>query len=188
MSASAPAETTPQVTDQELDPVQPVPPEQEFQTSNPGQLGQTRTHDNPPVAGVTQAEALDARRKREEGPKIDFGTSLGDIVHHAFFIPEGGSEPEIAQISPTQINIHYPDDGSMVVVRIEARQGAWGGVSAIGLNDAGKERAQRHFDAQKKIMDDRRKTAAEAAKQESHDDATARRESKPESVEEPANV
>lgn len=149
---------------------------------NPDQRGQASTHDNPPVAGVTQAEALEARRKREEGPKVDFGTPIGDLINRAFFIPEGGTEPEITQISPTQINVHYPDDGSMVVVRIEARQGAWGGVSAVGLTDAGRERAQKHFDNQRNILEEKKKTAAAAAQQEAHDDATARRESKPESV------
>jgi hypothetical protein len=61
-------------------------------------------------------------------------STLDELVKAAFFVAEGIDAPEVDAVSPNHLNLHYPADGSLVSVRIEARPGAWGGIGPK-LND-----------------------------------------------------
>jgi hypothetical protein len=62
-------------------------------------------------------------------PKADFvptpATTLDELVKNAFFLASGIDAPVVEVVNPHAINLHYPLDGSLATVRIEARPGAW---------------------------------------------------------------
>lgn len=55
-------------------------------------------------------------------------TTIDEIVKAAYFVATGIDAPVVEVVSPHVINLHYPADGSLATVRVEARPGAWGGI------------------------------------------------------------
>lgn len=150
-STPAPAETSPQVTSAPIDPVPNVPPEQEWQTANPGQRGQDRTHDNPPTAGVSSEKAASGKAKAQAGQQAftpTAATSIEEMVKAAYFVADGIDAPVVEVVNPHVINLHYPADGSLATVKVEARSGAWGGLGPKSTPEHDAER-NAHYDAQK---------------------------------------
>jgi hypothetical protein len=188
-SSFTPAETTPQITANPIQPVPEQPPEQEQQTANPDQLHPTSSSRNPPTAGVSQSAALagkstgpGARSEGASAPEaqsfIPTGAStIDELIKAAYFVADGIDEPTLDVVSPHQVNVHYPADGSLAIIRIEARPGAWGGVQNPMTPEAAADANQR-YNAYKDAAT-QAPPPEELAQQESHDDATAREDSKP---------
>ena len=76
--------------------------------------------------------------------------------------------PTVEVVSPNHLNIHYPADGSLASIRIEARAGAWGGLGPKGTPEHDAER-NAHYDAM----------AAAAAPPPPEGGVTAREEEQP---------
>ena len=72
-------------------------------------------------------------------------TTIDEMVRAAYFVAASIDAPEVEIVSPHQINLHYPADGSLATVRVEGRPGAWGG---IGLHGTPEDEAERnaHYD------------------------------------------
>lgn len=85
--------------------------------------------------------------------ELTLGTSIGDLIKNAFFAADSVGEAQVEAISPTQINVYHPLDGSMVTLRLEARTGRWGGISATALSDEEKEALNKRFNEQKAIAE-----------------------------------
>jgi hypothetical protein len=179
VSSSAPAETTPQETNEEIQPVVEQPPEQEYQTANPEQLYQDRNDENPPTHGVSSEEANAAREESKKQDDINADTSIKELIGKAFFIADGIGDPEVRYESARTVSLYFPSDDSMVIIRIEARPGRWGGVSTFQLGDKGKEAANKAFDKQKEQFEKKKAELSELAQQEARSDAHAREEGKP---------
>ena len=102
-------------------------------------------------------------------------STIDELIKAAYFVATGIDAPVVDAISQHQLNLHYPADGRLVSVRVEARPGAWGGVGPHGTPEDEADR-NAHYDAM---------AAAAAppveplARQEAHDDAHAREDSKP---------
>ena len=102
-------------------------------------------------------------------------STVDELIKAAYFVAAGIDAPVVDAISQHQLNLHYPADGSLVSVRVEARPGAWGGVGPHGTPEDETARNE-HYDAM---------AAAAAppveplARQEAHDDAHAREDAKP---------
>ena len=102
-------------------------------------------------------------------------STVDELIKAAYFVAAGIDAPVVDAISQHQLNLHYPADGSLVSVRVEARPGAWGGIGPHGTPEDETARNE-HYDAM---------AAAAAppveplARQEAHDDAHAREDSKP---------
>ena len=126
MSSPAPAETTPQETNEEIQPVVEQPPEQEYQTANYDQLHQDRNDENPPTAGVTSEEANAAREESKKHDEIKLDTSIKELIGKAFFVADGLGEPEVRYESARVISLYFPEDDSIVIIRLEARSGPLG--------------------------------------------------------------
>ena len=182
VSSSAPAETTPQETSAHIDPVPNVPPEQEQQVNNPGQLFQHRSDDDPPSAGVSQSKALEGKRTKATPGQQDFqpttATTIEELLKNAYFVADDIDEPVVDSVSPHVINLHYPADGSLATIKVEARSGAWGGIGHKSSPEHDAERNE-HYKAMKDANAAPEVPPEEAAAQESHDDAHAREDSKP---------
>ena len=186
-STSAPAETSPQITSEHLDPVPDVPPEQEWQTANPDQREQDRTHDNPPSAGVSQSRARSGKVKAEQQAFIPTtATTIDEVLRAAYFVANSIDAPTVEVVNPHVINLHYPADGSLATVKIEARSGAWGGLAHKGTPEQDAERNE-HYDAQKAAAEAPAVPPEELARQEAHDDAHAREDAKPQEPREEEN-
>ena len=99
----------------------------------------------------------------QEPPKFTTASTVDELVKAAYFVADEIGEPEVEAVSPTQVNVHYPSDGSMVAVRVEARPGAWGGVSPQPIDDAGKEAKNKAFSEQKKAADEKKAAASAPA-------------------------
>lgn len=140
--------TFPEATTEHIDPVPNVPPEQEYQTANPDQSNQSRTADNPPVAGVSQRRAIAGKAE----PRAEFvpttATTIEEVVRAAYFVAAGIDAPVVEVVNPHVINLHYPADGSLATIKVEARGGAWGGLGPKGLPEDEAERNE-HYDAMK---------------------------------------
>lgn len=196
---------SPLQTDQTTTPVSALPASEQVsgpavavQPSEPGtpapaQTSPTQKDPNAPLTGPAgtpgavgatgTAQEGNPRPEGEEPLEITGATTIDELVKGAFFVADEIGEPNVNSITPHHISLHYPLDDSTVSIRLEARPGKWGGIHPLVHTDDEREKANKSFDDQKKILDDRIKTAQAAAKQESTDDATARRDSKPESVE-----
>jgi hypothetical protein len=177
---SLPAETTtPQITEDTIRPVPEQPPEQEQQTSNPDQLGQERTHDNPPTAGVSQRRALEGKTAPgQQAFDPTPATTIEEVLKAAYFVADGIDTPVVDAVNPHVINLHYPADGSLATIRVEGRSGAWGGIAHKGTPEQDAERNE-HYNAMKAANEAPPVPPEELAGQESHDDAHAREDSKP---------
>ena len=137
----------PQLTSETIQPVPEQPPEQEFQTANPQQRGQIRSQDYPPSAGVSASRAMAGKNlpnQTEFTPTI--GTTVDEILRAAYFVASGIDQPVVEVVNPHVINLHYPADGSLATVKIEARSGAWGGIGPKGTPEFDQERND-HYDA-----------------------------------------
>jgi hypothetical protein len=182
VSSSAPAETTPQETSAHIDPVPNVPPEQEQQVNNPDQLLQHRSDDDPPTAGVSQSKALEGKRTKAAPGQQDFqptpATTIEELLKNAYFVADGIDEPVVDSVGPHVINLHYPADGSLATIKVEARSGAWGGIGHKSSPEHDADRNE-HYNKMKDAAAAPSVPPEEAAAQESHDDAHAREDSKP---------
>jgi hypothetical protein len=161
-----------------VDPVPTQPPEQEFQTRN-DQLGQDRTPDNPPSRGVSQRRALEGKVAGPDQQEFvpTTGTTIDEILRAAYFVATSIDAPIVEVVNPHVINMHYPADGSLATIKVEARSGAWGGLAHKGTPEEDADR-NAHYDEMKAAAE----TAPppeEGAAQEAHDDAHAREEAKP---------
>ena len=102
-------------------------------------------------------------------------STIDELIKAAYFVATGIDAPVVDAISQHQLNLHYPADGSLVSVRVEARPGAWGGVGPHGTPEDEADR-NAHYD----VMAAAAAPPVEPlARQEAHDDAHAREDSKP---------
>ena len=160
-----------------VDPVPTQPPEQEFQTRN-DQLGQDRTPDNPPSRGVSQRRALEGKAGAEQQAfTATPATTIDEILRAAYFVATGIDAPIVDVVNPHVINLHYPADGSLATIKVEARGGAWGGIGPKGSPEEDTDR-NAHYDEMKAAAETAPPPEEEALR-ESHDDAHAREDSKP---------
>ena len=166
-------------TSVQVQPVPEQPPEQEFQTQNPDQLGQIRTPDNPPSAGVSQRRALEGKAGASQTDFVPTtATTIDEVVRAAYFVANSIDAPVVEVVNPHVINLHYPADGSLATIKVEARSGAWGGLAHKGTPEQDTERNE-HYDAMKAAAEAPAVPPEELARQESQDDAHAREDSKP---------
>ena len=72
-------------------------------------------------------------------------TTIDELVKAAYFVATSIDAPAVDTVSPNQVNLYYPADGSLVSVRIESRAGVWGGIAPHGTPE---EEAARnaHYD------------------------------------------
>jgi hypothetical protein len=179
VSTSDPAETTTQETREHIDPVPDVPPEQEWQTANPYQFGQERTREEPPSRGVSQRRALEGKVNVDSQAFVATpATTIDEILKAAYFVATGIDAPVVDVVNPHVINLHYPADGSLATIRVEGRSGAWGGIAHKGTPEEDADR-NAHYDEMKAAAEAAPALKEEEAARESHDDAHAREESKP---------
>jgi hypothetical protein len=121
------------------------------------------------------SDRLSSSEATEQAVVFTPASTVDELIKAAYFVAAGIDAPVVDAISQHQLNLHYPADGSLVSVRVEARPGAWGGVGPHGTPEDETAR-NAHYDAM---------AAAAAppveplARQEAHDDAHAREDSKP---------
>ena len=72
-------------------------------------------------------------------------TTIDEIMKAAYFVATGIDAPVCDVISPHQVNLHFPADGSLVSVKIEGRPGAWGGIGPHGTPEEEADR-NAHYD------------------------------------------
>jgi hypothetical protein len=132
-----------------IQPVLSQSPEQEWQTSNPYQFGQERTSDNPPSAGVSQSRAASGKAKAQPGQQEfvpTVATTIDEVLRAAYFVAASIDAPIVEVVNPHVINLHYPADGSLATIKVEARSGAWGGLGPKGTPEQDADR-NAHYDA-----------------------------------------
>jgi hypothetical protein len=178
-----------EVSSPAIQPVPEQPPEQEFQTRNLNQLGQDRTPDNPPTAGVSQRRALEGKAIPGQQDFVPTpATTIEEVLKAAYFVADGIDAPLVDAVNPHVINLHYPADGSLATIRVEGRSGAWGGIAHKGTPEEDADR-NAHYEEMKAAAAAPPASKEELAGQESYDDAHAREDSKPqEPREEPSPV
>ena len=59
-------------------------------------------------------------------------TTIDELVKAAYFVATSIDAPTVDTVSPNQVNLYYPADGSLVSIRVESRVGAWGGIAPHG--------------------------------------------------------
>ena len=102
-------------------------------------------------------------------------STIDELIKAAYFVAAGIDAPVVDAISQHQLNLHYPADGSLVSVRVEARPGAWGGIGPHGTPEDEADR-NAHYDAMAVAS---APPVEPLARQEAHDDAHAREDAKP---------
>ena len=75
-------------------------------------------------------------------------TTIDELVKAAYYVATGIDAPTVDTVSPNQINLHYPADGSLVSIRIEGRAGVWGGIGPHGTPEE-EEARNTHYDEMK---------------------------------------
>jgi hypothetical protein len=81
----------------------------------------------------------------EQAAVFTAASTVDELIKAAFFVAASIDAPVVDAVSPHQLNLHYPADGSLVSVRIESRPGAWGGIGPHGTPE--QEQAQNeHYD------------------------------------------
>jgi hypothetical protein len=105
-------------------------------------------------------------------------STIDELIKTAYFVAASIDAPLVDAVSPTQLNLHYPADGSLVSIRIEGRPGAWGGIGPHGTPEEEAER-NAHYDEMKAAAEAPVEPPAELAQRESRDDRHAREDSKP---------
>ena len=75
-------------------------------------------------------------------------STVDELIKVAFFVAASIDAPVVDAVSPHQLNLHYPADGSLVSVKIEGRPGAWGGIGPHGTPEDEAARNE-HYDARK---------------------------------------
>ena len=108
-------------------------PFQEYQTQDPRQERQIRTTP-PPVAGQQEFVPTTA-------------STLDDLVRNAYFVAAGIDAPIVEVVNPHVVNLHYPADGSLATVKVEARPGAWGGLQPKSSTPEQDAERNEHYDA-----------------------------------------
>ena len=73
-------------------------------------------------------------------------TTVDELIKAAFFVAASIDAPVVDAVSPHQLNLHYPADGSLVSIRVEGRPGAWGGIGPHGTPEDEAVRNE-HYDA-----------------------------------------
>jgi hypothetical protein len=73
-------------------------------------------------------------------------STVDELIKTAYFVAAGIDVPTVDAVSPHQLNLHYPADGSLVSIRIEGRPGAWGGIGPHGTPEDETARNE-HYDA-----------------------------------------
>ena len=73
-------------------------------------------------------------------------STVDELIKAAYFVATSIDAPVVDAVSPHQINLHYPADGSLVSVKIEGRAGAWGGIGPHGTPEDETARNE-HYDA-----------------------------------------
>lgn len=106
-------------------------------------------------------------------------STVDELIKAAFFVATGIDAPVVDAVNERHLNVHYPADGSLVSIRIEGRAGAWGGIGPHGTPEDEAARNE-HYDARLAASAPPVEPPPEAlARQEAHDDAHAREDSKP---------
>ena len=72
-------------------------------------------------------------------------STIDELIKTAYFVATGIDAPVVDAVSPNQLNLHYPADGSLVSIRIEGRPGAWGGIGPHGTPEDEADR-NAHYD------------------------------------------
>lgn len=87
-----------------------------------------------------------------EATKTEFvptaATTIEEMVKAAYFVATGIDAPVVEVVNPHVVNLHYPADGSLATVKVEARSGAWGGIGPKGTPEDETARNE-HYDAMK---------------------------------------
>jgi hypothetical protein len=73
-------------------------------------------------------------------------STVDELIKTAYFVATSIDVPTVDAVSPHQLNLHYPADGSLVSIRIEGRPGAWGGIGPHGTPEDESARNE-HYDA-----------------------------------------
>jgi hypothetical protein len=73
-------------------------------------------------------------------------TTIDELVRAAFFVADNIDAPQVQTISPRQVNVYHPADGSMATIRVEARSGAWHGITSQTATDEERAAANKHYD------------------------------------------
>jgi hypothetical protein len=73
-------------------------------------------------------------------------TTIEEMVRAAYFVATSIDAPVVEVVNPHVINLHYPADGSLATVKVEARAGAWGGLGPKGTPEDETAR-NAHYDA-----------------------------------------
>jgi hypothetical protein len=85
-------------------------------------------------------------------PKAEFvptpATTIDEMLKAAYFVASGIDAPVVEVVDNHRINLHYPADGSLATVRIEARPGAWGGIGIHGTPED-EDARNAHYDEMK---------------------------------------
>ena len=109
-------------------------PLQEYQTQDPKQVRQIRTVAPP---GPDQQEFVPTT-----------ASTLDDLVRNAYFVAASIDAPIVEVVNPHVVNLHYPADGSLATVKVEARSGAWGGLQPKSTTPEQDADRNAHYDAQ----------------------------------------
>jgi len=82
-------------------------------------------------------------------PDFTPATTIDELVREAFFVADSIDAPQVEAISPRQVNVYHPLDGSMATIRIEHRSGAWNGIRSQTQTDEERAAANKHYDDMK---------------------------------------
>ena len=102
-------------------------------------------------------------------------STVDELIKAAYFVAASIDAPQVDPVSQHQLNLHYPADGSLISIKIEGRSGAWGGIGPKGTPEDETARNE-HYDA---MLAASAPPVEPLARQEAHDDAHAREDSKP---------
>lgn len=101
---------------------------------------------------------------------------LVELAKRFFWVADDAGEPFV-DTGTNSVFIHYPD-GSQITVRFESRPGEHGSIGRAAVTDADSQARNKRFSDAKKIRDERRAAAPQAAQAEAGADAHAREEAK----------
>ena len=91
-------------------------------------------------------DSISSPEATEQAVVFTLTSTVDELIKAAFFVATSIDAPVVDAVSPHQLNVHYPADGSLVSVRIEGRAGAWGGIGPHGTTEDETARNE-HYDA-----------------------------------------
>ena len=98
------------------------------------------------IAFLYMADRISPPEATEQAAVFTPASTVDELIKAAFFVATSIDAPLVDVVSPHQLNLHYPADGSLVSVKIEGRAGAWGGIGPHGTPEDETARNE-HYDA-----------------------------------------